>query len=80
MHNRQKCSMLGPLLFNIFLNDLLLVITHFYLSNYTDGNTLLLYCFGNNINDPNDKSRIDLMQILEKFNENYMVLNADKCN
>ena len=64
IQNWEECSVLGPLLFNIFLNDLLLVITRFYLSNYTDGNTLLLYCFGNDINDPNDKSRIDLMQIL----------------
>ena len=36
-------SILGPLFFNIFSNDLLLFVTHSHLSNYTDDNTL--YCF-----------------------------------
>ena len=35
---------LGPLLFNIFLNDLVLFISNSSLSNYADGNTL--YTFG----------------------------------
>ena len=38
---------LGPLIFNIFLNDLFLFISNSSLSNYTDENTL--YTFGDNL-------------------------------
>ena len=69
-------SILGPLQFNIYLNDLFLVVTHSHLRNYADGNTL--YCVNKNINDVNDKLRIDLAQGMERSNENYMILNADK--
>ena len=40
-------SMLGPLLFNIFLNDLFLFAENSDLSNYTDDNTL--YSSGNDL-------------------------------
>ena len=40
-------SILGPLIFNIFLNDLFLFISNSSLSNYTDENTL--YTFGDNL-------------------------------
>ena len=40
-------SILGPLLFNIFLNDLFLFVENSDLSNYADGNTL--YSFGNDL-------------------------------
>ena len=35
-------SMLGPLLFNIFLNDLLLINLRSIVCNFADDNTLLL--------------------------------------
>ena len=38
-------SILGPLLFNIFLNDLFLYPEETFLSNYADDNTL--YSIGN---------------------------------
>ena len=40
-------SILGPLLFNIFLNDLFFFIENSYLSNHADGNTL--YSSGNDL-------------------------------
>ena len=40
-------SILGPLLFNIFLNDLFLFVSNASLSNYADDNTL--YTFGDNL-------------------------------
>ena len=40
-------SILGPLLFNIFLNDLFLFVENSDLSNYADGNTL--YSSGNDL-------------------------------
>ena len=69
-------SILGPLQFNIYLNDLFLVVTHSHLRHYADDNTLR--CVSKNINDVNDKLRIDLAQVMEWSNENYMILNANK--
>ena len=40
-------SILGPLLFNIFINDLFLFASNSYLSNYADDNTL--QAFGYNL-------------------------------
>ena len=40
-------SIQGPLLFNIFLNDLFLFVENSDLSNYADGNTL--YSSGNDL-------------------------------
>ena len=56
-------SILGRLLFNIFLNDIFLFGTYLHQSNYADENTL--HCFSNNIIDVNDKLKIDLTQIME---------------
>ena len=48
-------SILGPLLFNIFLNDLFLFVSNASLSNYADDNTL--YTFGDNIKKNKDNLR-----------------------
>ena len=42
-------SILSPLLFNIFLNDLFLFVENLDLSNYADDNTL--YGCGNNLEE-----------------------------
>ena len=41
-------SLLGPLLFNIFLADLLLILDKIDIANYTDDNTL--YTSSNDVN------------------------------
>ena len=67
-------SILGPLLFNIFINDLLFIITD--ISNFADDNTLSA-CESNM-----DKvleiltAKLDL--VLEWFNNNSMVANPSK--
>ena len=63
-------SIFNPLLFNIFLNDFFLVVTHFHLSNYF--RDINLHCFRNNTNHVDDKLRIDLVKVM-----NWS--NADKC-
>ena len=50
-------SILGPLFFNIFLNDLLLFVENSDLSNYADDNTL--YNCGNNLEEVKQTLRGD---------------------
>ena len=71
-------SILGPLLFNIFLNDLFLFISNASLSNYADDNAL--YTFGNNLKKIKDNLRSSFDTVYQWFYENYMVLNAGKRN
>ena len=71
-------SILGPLLFNIFLNDIFLSLQKCDLANYANDSTLY----------PSDKSISNIMNslshdfnILSKwFYNNFMVLNPDKCS
>ena len=49
---------LGPLLFNIFLNDLFLFVENSDLSNYADGN--MLYSYGNDLEKVKQTLRQDL--------------------
>ena len=49
------------------------LVTHSYLGNYANDNKL--YCFDNNINDVNDKLRINLAQVMKRFNENNNTAN-----
>ena len=71
-------SILGPLLFNIFLNDLFLFISNSSLSNYADENTL--YTFGDNLKKIKDSLRNSFDTVHQWFYENYMVLNEGKCH
>ena len=71
-------SILGPLLFNIFVNDLFLFVSSSKLSNYADDNTL--YTFGYNLEEVKEVLLNDLNKVTEWFFENYMVLNAGKCH
>ena len=71
-------SILGPLLFNIFLNDLLLYPEETFLSNYADDNTLRLV--GNTIESVKNALSNDFRVIQNWFHENLKVLNANKCH
>ena len=71
-------SILGPLLFYIFLNDLFLFISNSSLSNYADENTL--YTFGDNLKKIKDSLRNSFDTVHQWFYENYMVLNERKCH
>ena len=70
-------SVLGPLLFRIFLNDIFLFISNSSLSNYSDGNTL--YTYRDNLKKIKDNLRNSFDIPYQRFYKNYMVLNAGKC-
>ena len=71
-------SVLGPLLFNLYLNDL------FYLSNktkvcYFAGDTIFFAC-DYNLDSLMKRLEHDSLLAIEWFNNNYMKLNQDKCH
>ena len=69
-------SILGPLVFNIFLNDVFLFVENSDLRNYADGNTL--YSCGNNLEEVKQTLRGDFQIVTKWFYKNYMVLNSGK--
>ena len=71
-------SILGPLLFNIFLNDNFYLIQDAYISNFADDNSL--YSIVDNFREVKTmlKKTFELLQ--EWFYENHMVLNPGKCH
>ena len=70
-------SILGPLLFNIYLNDIFLFVKECEIANYADGNTP----------DTTDTNINTLLQSLYKdtpllrrwFKDNFLKMNADNC-
>ena len=58
-------SISGPLLFDIFLNDLFLFVSNASLSNYADGNTL--YTFGDNLKKIKDNLRNSFDVVINRF-------------
>ena len=71
-------SILGPLLFNIFINGLFVFVSSSNLSNYADGNSL--YAFGFNLEEVKSCLGTDFDAFTKWFYENHMALNARKCH
>ena len=69
-------TILGPILFNLFINDLVFFLNNSDLSNYSDDNTLSTY----------QDTTADLIKVLENesliaiqwFQNNDMIVNPDK--
>ena len=69
-------SCLGPLLFNIFVNDLFLCVKNATLFNYADDNTLSV-C-NSNIDVVIQLLKDDTASTMKWFSDNYMQANPDK--
>ena len=68
----------GPLLFNLFINDLLLFSCFSTLSNYADDNNL--FATGTDIKLTNQMLLSDFRTVNNWFYENFMILNPGKCH
>ena len=71
-------SILGPLLFSIFVNDIFLFVSSSNLSNYADDNAS--YAAGFNLEEVKNCLSTDFEGIAKWFHENHMTLNAGKCH
>ena len=66
----------GPLLFNLFINDLFLFICFSTLSNYADDNNL--FATGTDIQLINQMFLSDFRAVNNWFYENFIILNPGK--
>ena len=71
-------SILGPLLFNIFLCDLFFIMNETDFASYADDNTP--YVVGNNIEDVIIKLQNASLTLFQWFYDNQMKANPDKCH
>ena len=69
-------SILGPLLFNIFINDICFSIKEILIANYADDNTT--YANDKNVTELSSKLEKETNVLLEWFKINEMKPNADK--
>ena len=71
-------SILGPLLFNIYINDLLWINSETEVCNYADDTTL--YACDQSLESVLLRLEHDCLLAIEWFDNNYMKLNSDKCH
>ena len=69
-------SILGPILFNIFINDLFLFMTETDICNFADDNTL--YACDSSLQNVLNRLKIDLENINNWFAHNSLIANASK--
>ena len=73
-----RYALLGPLLFNIFINDMFYFIKDTNIANYADDSTL--YTVEGNIDDLLNTLENETSLILDWFRINEMKPNDDKCH
>ena len=76
--SRLRGSILGPLLFKIFINDTFLSVESSNICNYADDNTL--FAFGKTFDKVTRKLQNDFLILGEWFFNNFLVLNSHKCH
>ena len=71
-------SVLGPLFFNIYINDLMLSIQETDICNYADDTTI--YTCDIRLENVISRLENDSKIIIDWLRNNYMTLNEDKCH
>ena len=71
-------SILGPLIFNIFLNDLFFFLIDANLGNYADDSTL--YVYNKSVETVICNLRQEFFVLYNWFYDNYIALNPGKCH
>ena len=71
-------SIIGPLLFNIFINDIFYFVKDTKIINFDDANTP--YICGTDIDNILGKLENEGNILIKWFSNNYMKVNADKCH
>ena len=71
-------SLLAPLLFNIYINDLFMFVKDAQICNYADDT--MIYACDTNIESVIITLESDALEIAEWFPNNFMKLNGDKCH
>ena len=77
-HGVPQGSILGPLLFNIFVCDMFLMLEHTYFASYADDNTP--YTVNENAEEVIRTLEQISKPLLQWFKDNKMKLNPDKCH
>ena len=70
-------SILGPLFFNIYINDIFHFVNKCTLCNYADDNTM--YTYDRDLSNLKVQINLDFENLDLWFDDNYMVLNPKKC-
>ena len=71
-------SILGPLLFNVYINDIFFFINEKNLANYADDNTP--YAIDSNVESVITSLEDDATTLIRWFQDNYLKMNEDKCH
>ena len=71
-------SALGPLFFNIYINDLLLSIQETSICNYADDTTI--FTTDKNLDNVIMRLENDSTVLFQWFQDNFMKLNTEKCH
>ena len=70
-------SILGPPLFNIYINDIFFFIDEKRLANYADDNTP--FSISPSLDTLLNDLKCEVVVLNKWFNDNYFMMNADKC-
>ena len=71
-------SIIGPLLFNIYINDIFFTVNESNLTNYADDNTP--YAIDANIDTIIENLIKDTSILIKWFGDNYFKMNTEKCH